>query len=201
MADKSSEPAVIEPSDVGDAGWRHLASSELLQAQDVMTRNPVSVHPTHSLRALVSILLNNGLDTVPVLDRAGSPLGVVGASEVLAGLAHGILRGGLAPLRPQRRDGLLVHEPVLQSIQFLGTCCDVLAVSDILRPIPGQVGPETPLLELAALLLRDRNDQVFVVEGRRLVGVVNRADVMRALCPPSRSGWRSLHKLGESTPA
>jgi CBS domain-containing protein len=199
MPDKSSESAAIESSDVGDAEWRHLASSELLQAQDVMTRNPVSVHPTHSMRALVSILLANGLDRVPVLDRAGHPLGVVGVSDVLKALAHGISRPGLAhhPLQP--RDRPPVHEPVLQSIRFLDTSGDGLAVSDLLQPSPDLVRPETPLLELAALLMKDENDQVFVVEGRHLVGVIKRADVMRILCPRSRSGWRSVHKLGEST--
>ena len=61
-----------------------------------------------------------------------------------------------------------------------------------------QPRPDLPLLEVTALLLEGRNEQVFVVEEGRLVGLVTRANVMRALFPPSRSGWRTLHKLGEA---
>ena len=197
MIETTIDRGDAEPADPTEAAWRHLASSELLEAQDVMTEEPIAVHPTHTLRALVELLISKGLDSVPVVSRTGQPLGIAGVADVLERAVHGIVRRGLARRSREPRARPLVHEPVLRSIRFLDAACDDTTVADVLRPCPEFARPEMPLLEVTALLLEGRNEQVFVVEGGRLVGLVTRTDVMRALFPPSHSGWRSLHKLGQ----
>lgn len=57
-------------------------------------------------------------------------------------------------------------------------------VADVMTPCPATVGPDTALADVAALMLGTGARSVPVLEGGRLVGVVTRRDVLRAVAAP-----------------
>jgi CBS domain-containing protein len=56
-----------------------------------------------------------------------------------------------------------------------------MRVADVMESRVVTVGPDLPVRELEALLVRERVTGVPVVEGGRVVGVVSRSDVVRQL--------------------
>ena len=48
-----------------------------------------------------------------------------------------------------------------------------------------EVAPEEPVAEVARLMLKHNTRRVCVVEGGRLVGIVSRGDVVRAVVQPA----------------
>ena len=177
--------------DAVDRGWRYVASAALLHARDVMTRDPVAVYPTSTLKALVDILLEGAIDSAPVVDRSGRLVGVAMLSDVLEHLAHGSIRTGVGRQPIHLRERPLAHEPQLRGIRFSHVSFDDVTVSEILHADPVAVQPGTSLSRVTELLLETGSPQLFVVDGAHLVGVITRLDVMRRLTHPGGLGPRS----------
>ena len=87
--------------------------------------------------------------------------------------------GGLVqPGSLKRSDNLVVNFAVAD-----GSNLEETRIEDLLRPEPVSVGPDTaPDLALRTMLLH-RVQHLPVVDGGRLVGIVDMADLCRALMP------------------
>jgi CBS domain-containing protein len=54
-----------------------------MKAHDVMTSAVVSVSPETPISEVAKILRDNGISAVPVVDRAGAPVGMVSEGDLL----------------------------------------------------------------------------------------------------------------------
>jgi CBS domain-containing protein len=167
-------------------------------AKDVMTTPVVTIAPDMPLRDTVALLLERRISGVPVV-ADGRVVGMV--SE------HDLLR------RPELgTDGIAFERPwwvrLLEGESFpadyvrshAGRARDFMT-----RPVISVV-EDTPLRTLAAIFVRRHIRRVPVLRGERLVGIVSRADLVRALArvvqaPPAPNGGdeamrlRLLHEL------
>jgi len=90
------------------------------------------------------------------------------------------------PRRTERRPARwleLLQGPTEHAMRYLKS--HGLAARDVMTPKPLTVSENTPLEKVAALLEQNRIKRVPVVRGGKLVGIVSRADLLRA--PPPRS--------------
>jgi CBS domain-containing protein len=144
-------------------------------ARDVMTRDVVSVTSDTAVRKIASLLVKNRISAVPVIDGSGAPIGIV---------SEGDLIGRKEAEREERQDwwlttlaeGETVNPELLASLRLnYPTARDVMWAPVI------TVGEETSLREIARLLTTHRIKRVPVVRDGRIVGIVSRADLVRAM--------------------
>jgi CBS domain-containing protein len=149
---------------------------------DLMTKNPVTVLPETSLADAARMMLANRISGLPVLDAAGTLVGVVTEGDLLR--------------RPELgTDG----EPPSWLKTFLvpaALAADYVRthgrhVSEVMTASPLSVTPETSLSAVAEIMRRKRIKRLPVLENGALVGVISRANLLGALA-------RRLIETGEA---
>ncbi len=136
---------------------------------DVMTRDVVSVMKEYDIHEAARLLSENKVSGLPVVDRDDRVLGVVSEADILstAGMREGhtfrdILRHILGEPLPGRKSGNIVG--------------DVMSAPAI------TTGPDADIREVAKILDDRRIKRLPVVDGgNRLVGIISRADIVRAM--------------------
>jgi len=149
-----------------------------MKASDVMTRDVVSVAPDTSVRKIAALLLSKGISAVPVVDGAGAPLGIV---------SEGDLIGRKEAESEERQDWWLtilaegeeVNRELLANFNYP-------RASDLMSAPVVTVNEETSLRDIADILTSHRIKRVPVVRDGRIVGIVSRADLVRALVAAPR---------------
>jgi CBS domain-containing protein len=126
--------------------------------QDVMSRPVVVVGEKASLAEVEQVLEKNRFNALPVVDTRGKLIGLVTTLDLLKAFALG--EESIIP--PY---GEIMRRPV----------------TDVMSRDPMTVPPRQPLTRLLEKMLETRNKSFPVVDDGRLVGVVAREDVMRAL--------------------
>ena len=146
-----------------------------MNAKDVMTTEVVSVTPDTPTSKIARLLLEKGISAVPVVDASGMPIGMV---------SEGDLIGRNDRDREARRDwwlAMLAEGEDLNS-DFLGQLrAQERSARDVMAAPIVSVTENTEVREVARLLAAHRVKRVPVVRDGRIVGIVSRADLLRAL--------------------
>ena len=148
-----------------------------MRAEDLMTRSPIHMPPETPIEVVARALAERGISGAPVVDAAGKLVGVVTESDLLRRLA--------APAdAPRSWIAGLFETAAQQAARFARTHGQT--AGDVMTRNLITARPETPIAELAHAM-EDRNiRRVPVVDGEgRLVGIVSRADLIRALMQPA----------------
>ncbi len=138
-------------------------------AEDVMTKEPVSVPEFTPLPAIAEIMSRRRLKRLPVLGERGEMSGIVSRADLLRAAA------GLS-----RRDE--------EAPRALGLQADNPLASVMRTDVPAVLG-DTPLPEVFQAVISTRLNKVFVVdEQRHVIGLVTDAELLDRLTPSLRSG-------------
>ncbi|MCL6500015.1 MAG: CBS domain-containing protein [Firmicutes bacterium] len=140
-----------------------------LLARDVMTTPVITVAPDTPVKEIAQLLLTHHISGVPVVSPEGKLVGVVTEADLLYKERPEVEEAGL--LRLFRRGQLAEAERKAEG----------LVARDVMSSPVVTVTEETPLREVAALMARRQINRVPVVRGDQVVGIVSRADVLRAL--------------------
>lgn len=141
-------------------------------ARDVMTRSPVTVAADASVEACARLLLEKRISAVPVTDADGRVIGIVSEGDLMRRRESGTQRHVSWWLE-------LVSDP--QSMARDYTKSAGHKVTDIMTRQVVSVGEDTPLAAIADILEKHRIKRVPVIAAGKLVGIVSRADLVRAL--------------------
>jgi CBS domain-containing protein len=182
----------------------------VITAREIMTSKVVSVAPDTPTREIAWLLRDKGISAVPVVDGDGAPMGMVSEGDLIGRDEHD---------REARRDWWLA---LLAEGETLGS--DFLAqlqksqskARDVMSSPVVTATEDTGADEIARLLAAYRIKRVPVVRDRRVVGIVSRADLLRALAaarfgpPPAEAArhapavfaWidRSFHRHRQNSP-
>jgi len=140
-----------------------------MRVDDVMTTDVATVTPGASLKDVARILVERDISGVPVMDADGDVLGVVSEADLLAKeRAEPPTRGGpLAWLV----DPIEVIERRKLGARLAGEVMTSPAVT---------IAPYRNLATAAGIMLDNRVNRLPVVSDGKLVGIVTRADLVRA---------------------
>ena len=147
-----------------------------MTARDIMTTALVTVGREDSVAAIARALVAGRVSAVPVVDADGRPVGVVSEWDLI---------GQHAPERVRRRDRWLAQ--LAEGHSLAAEYLDAIAPSqrhaaEIMTTPVVTVPLDADLAAIGAALGESHRRRVFVVDGAgRLVGVVSRADLARAL--------------------
>lgn len=146
-------------------------------ASDVMTRNVISVPPDATVADAVELMLERGISGLLVVDHSGTLVGIVTEGD--------LLRRDEIGTRRQRSWWLrLIASPGRQAADFTRT--HGRKVADVMTHEVMSVNANAPLTDIVALMEEHRIKRVPVLDGDKVVGVVSRADLLRALSVAAR---------------
>jgi CBS domain-containing protein len=139
-----------------------------MRVADVMQRDVVTVLPGASLKEAAELLVENRISGLPVVDAEGRVLGVFSETDLLFKEqgepdAPSWLAWLVDPLRLVDREKLAAHR-----------------VGEAMTAPAQTISPRRSAAEAAKLMLGASVNRLPVVDGGKLVGIVSRADLVRA---------------------
>jgi CBS domain-containing protein len=143
-----------------------------MNAADVMTEKVLSVGPDTATTAAARVMLDNNVSGLPVVDGSGRLLGIVTEGDFLRRAETGTERRRSRWLEFLLGPGRLAADYV----HTHGRKVDEVMTRDVVS-----VTEDVPLEEIVRLMERRRIKRVPVLRGGKLVGIVSRANLLRAL--------------------
>ena len=143
----------------------------MMKIADVMTHPVVTVRRDAPLKDVARLLIEHGISGVPVADADGAVVGVVSEADFL------VKGQGAAEIR---------HRPLAR---LLGESSETRHQLEVVAARTAEeamsapavtIEPGRPIHEAAAIMTSRRINRLPVVDDGRLVGIVTRADLLRA---------------------
>jgi CBS-domain-containing membrane protein len=151
----------------------------MLKTRDIMTKEVISIGPEASVTEAAGLLDQHRISGLPVVAKDGSLLGVITQSDL-------VQRARNLELPPavnlfDVRFFLETPSHFLKRLEKMlgGTVKEVMTGKAI------TITPQTPVAEVASLMARKKVHTLPVVEGGKLVGIVGKIDLIRALARES----------------
>jgi CBS domain-containing protein len=143
-----------------------------MRAMDVMTSGVISVDENATVPEVAKLMAERGISAVPVVDNDDRVIGMVSEGDLLHRAETGTER---------RRSWWL--EMVSSTNQLAGEYIKSHSgsVKDVMTRDVLSVTEETPVADIAVLLESNRIKRVPVLRDGKLVGIVSRANLVRAL--------------------
>ena len=143
-----------------------------MKAKDVMTRHVISVAPDASILEALRLMLGHKISGLPVVDQKGQLLGIVTEGDFLRRAETGTERRRPRWLEFLLGPGMIAGDYVQSHAR---------RVDEVMTPDVLTVTEETPLGDIVTLMEKHRIKRLPVVRGDELVGIVSRANLLRAL--------------------
>ncbi|MGV6876583.1 CBS domain-containing protein [Pseudochelatococcus sp. B33] len=143
-----------------------------MKAADIMSRNVVTVSPDESIADVIALMLEKKISGVPVVDAERNVVGIVTEGDFLR-------RTELDTRRERTRWLEFILGPAKAAADFVEA--NARYVRDVLTPNPYTVTEYTPLNDIVALFEQHKIKRVPVTANGKLVGIVSRIDLLRAL--------------------
>src|SRR3954453_22099421 len=145
--------------------------------RDYMDDDPATVTPDTSAEDVARLLGEHELHGVPVVNEAGRCVGIVTENDLVMADEEGDLH---IPHYVQLFGGLVFLESPKGYEKRLKKAVAATA-NDLMTSDPTTIGPDDDVHQAAKTISSGGHNRLPVVEHGRLVGVITRADVLRAL--------------------
>jgi CBS domain-containing protein len=152
-----------------------------MQVKDVMTRDPVVVAADAPVREAAGLLRKHRIGGLPVMD-GGRLAGMITESDILRLLKTPGISGDLWLPSPLE----IIEVPIREAINWAHTQKALSHVGD--QPVRSvmsspaiTIGEDEEMDAAAALMVEKKVGRLPVVSGKKLVGIVARADIVRGL--------------------
>jgi len=143
-----------------------------MHVSDLMTRNCISVLPSTTLADAARIMLANHVTGLPVLDTDGRLVAIVTEGDLLRRAELGTDGKPAGWLKTLLRPSSVAADYVATHARH---------VSGVMTQDPVFVAPDTELSEAAELMLHKHIKRLPVLDHGKLLGVISRTDLLRAL--------------------
>ncbi len=148
-----------------------------MKAEDIMTRRVISVGPDATIFEAVRLMLQHRISGLPVVDASGNLIGMVTEGDFLR-------RAEIGTERHRPRWLEFVLGPGRGAAEY--THSHSRRVDEIMSTEPYSVSEDAPVEEIVSLMERRRIKRVPVTRDARVVGIVSRANLVRAMLPLAR---------------
>ncbi|MCP4021119.1 MAG: CBS domain-containing protein [Desulfobacteraceae bacterium] len=147
----------------------------MITAKDIMTKDVITVSCDTDVSKAVKILLKSHINGVPVVDDHGKLKGILCQSDL-------IFQQKKIPVPPifTILDGII---PLSSSKKLEEEFQKMAAfkVSQAMVENPVSVTPDTPISEIASLMVEEHFHTIPVVEGKKLAGIIGKEDILKVL--------------------
>lgn len=143
-----------------------------MKASDVMTSDVVSIRPQATILDATQLMLERRISGLPVIDASGTLVGIVTEGDFLRRIETGTQRKRGRLLEFLLGPGRLANEYV----HTAGRKVDEVMTRDVRT-----VEEDAPLEKIVYLMERHRIKRIPVVRNDKVVGIITRANLMRAV--------------------
>ncbi len=143
-----------------------------MDVSDVMTRGIVSATPDMNLEDAARLMVQARLSGLPVIDQLGTLVGMITEGDLLRRAELGTAGDGPGWLTSFFSPGRSAQDYIRTHARKVGD----LMTRDVVT-----VGEEAPLADVVALMQSHGIKRLPVIKEGRLVGIVARADLLKAL--------------------
>ncbi|CAN7455825.1 CBS domain-containing protein [Mesorhizobium sp. LjNodule214] len=143
-----------------------------MQAEAIMTAPVIGIEPTASISDAAGLMLSRKISGLPVIRSDGTLVGIVSEGDFLC-------RGELGTRRKRSRWLEFLVSPgraAEEYVQANGRRIEEVMTADV---VTASLGASLP--EIVELMTRHHVKRIPVVDGGKVVGIVTRADLLRAL--------------------
>jgi CBS domain-containing protein len=164
-----------------------------VKAQDIMTRAVVTVGPHTPVPDIAAMMVEKHISGMPVVTERGEIIGIVSQSDLLHRVETGTEREG-------RRKWWFLNLADADALAREYAKAHGLRAQDVMSRYVISVRDEAELRDVADILDTHRIKRVPVLQGGRLVGIITRGDLVRALSqvqvskPAKKVDDAALHK-------
>jgi CBS domain-containing protein len=145
-----------------------------MRAREAMTRDVHTVSPNATVAEAALVMRETGHGTLPVVDDGGKLLGLVTKSSVVRRL----LPEYLEQVGDLYRSG--EFKPFTDKLDEVA----LLPVRDLMDPKPVTAAEDTPLAEIAAMMIMHNQRQILILEEVRLVGIIGMQNIVDIIAWP-----------------
>ncbi|MBN8955158.1 MAG: CBS domain-containing protein [Rhizobiales bacterium] len=153
-----------------------------MQAKDIMTPTVISVEPSDTVERAIRLMLQFNVSGLPVIDSARHLVGMVTEGDFLR-------RKEITTERRRPRWLEFLLGPGRLANEYVHThgrkVADVMSVDTV------TVGEDSPLEQIVSLMEKHRIKRVPVLRGENVVGILSRANLLRALAGIAANVTRS----------
>ena len=149
----------------------------MIKAKDIMETNIISVTPGTEIPRAVEILLNNHINGVPVVNDKNELVGILCQSDL-------IFQQKEMPIPPIF--AILDSIIPLSSSKKLEDSFRKLSATTVEQAMiknPVAVTADTPVSEIASLMVEKHFHTIPVVDDKKLLGIIGKEDVLKTLVP------------------
>jgi CBS domain-containing protein len=154
----------------------------IMNVSDVMTRRVISISPETSIVAAIQLMLKHRISGLPVIDNHAKLVGIITEGDFLR----------RAEIETERKRSIWLDAllgPAEGAADYVHS--HGLAVKEVMTRDPSTVAENTPLGE-AVLLMENKNvKRLPVLRDGKVVGIISRANLMRALLSIHRTAPQS----------
>lgn len=145
-----------------------------MQAKDIMTTDLIAVGKDASLKEVADLMVKHGISGIPVVD-GDRLLGIVTESDLMVRAKK--LR--LPTLLPLIGGVIYLEGPARLEEEIRKMTA--LKAEEIMTTNVHTIGPEESLEAIATLMVERKVNRLPVVEDGRIIGMITRSDVVRAV--------------------
>ncbi len=140
-----------------------------MTATDIMTREVITASPEDSIQRLVQLMLDNDISALPVVETDGFIKGMVTEGDIIVrvDVSSEPIDVGVASMSKLKKMFKILDKKS-------GATAGEIMTTELVT-----VSEETPVTEIARLMVKHRIKNVPVVKGERLVGLVGRKNILR----------------------
>jgi CBS domain-containing protein len=143
-----------------------------MRAMDMMTSKVITINQNATVPEAAKLLAEHGISAVPVVDKDNQVIGMVSEGDLLHRAETGTERRSSWWLNMMSSTNKLADEYIKSHSR---------KVEDVMTRDVLSVTEETPVADIAVLLETNRIKRVPVLRDGKLVGIVSRANLVRAL--------------------
>ena len=145
----------------------------MIKAKNVMETNIISVTPDTGISKAVKILLDNHINGLPVVNKQNELVGILCQSDLIFQQKEMsvppifTILDSIIPLSSSKK-----FEEEMRKIS-------AASVEQAMVVKPVTVTPDTPISEIASLMVEKHFHTIPVVDGAKLVGIIGKEDILR----------------------
>ncbi len=167
-----------------------------ISAKDIMVRNVVTIKKGSSIEEALGTMAEKEISGLPVVDVDGNLEGIITESDVLM--------KGQSPVgrvRPLNNGPWPLPDEVVEEMyrKSRGTTVEEAMTSTVIT-----FSEDSAASDIARVMIEHNINRVPILDGRKVVGIVSRADIVRAMAtlvngPSKRSTKKQERKVIELT--
>ena len=150
-----------------------------MKVRDIMTKKPISLKRTHRLKHALHTMAQHNISGCPVTDSKNNVIGIITKTDILNILdihrkvhkSRDMLGFVLSAIKSQEFDKL--KAPLKEVLEK--------EIRHFMSTKPVTIDAEEDLYEAAKTITRNNVDKLVVVRNKKLVGVLSKGDVIKAL--------------------